>query len=233
MNKRFLCTRWLYLCLIGNVLLNTITASAQCGCAYRFETTFPAAVKEAPVVIEGELLHSGMVTFGGDPTYLGDYKSTKIKVYKVLKGNVNAEEVELIQPHQHCSDCCIPIGFSDGVAIGIFFLYPSETIETPRNEIPNSLKFQYNTTWGCNFLNYNTIVIQNSENPIIYNPYGIYGLNDINNKVYQVAKSITGQKYKEITPIEKKHLGGGTDAKEADSQATAITSISPTTITAG
>ena len=232
MNKRFLCTRWLYLCLIGNVLLNTLTASAQCGCADHFETTFPAAVKEAQVVIEGELLHSGMVTFGGDPTYLGDYKSTKIKVYKVLKGNVNAEEVELIQPHQHCSDCCTNQDMSLGKPIGIFFLYPSETVETPRNEIPNNLKFQYKTTWSCNFVNYNAIVYPTADIPT-YNPYGIYGLNDINNKVYQVAKSITGQKYKEIAPLEKKHLGGGTDAKEADSQATAITSISPTTITAG
>jgi hypothetical protein len=221
------------LLIVAGIMVATMQLSAQCGCAYQFETTFPATVREAPVVIEGKLLHSDMITFGGDPAYLGDYKSTKIAVYKVLKGNVDAKEVELIEPYIHCSDCCQSEEMSLGESIGIFLLYSSDVIETPRNEIPKDLKFQYKTTWSCNFVDYNAVVHPTADIPN-YNPYGIYGINDINNKVYQVAKSITGQKYKEIVPLEKKLLGGGNiDAKEESSQAVTITSINPTTITAG
>ena len=228
MNKRFLCTRWLYLCLIGNVLLNTITASAQCGCADHFETTFPAAVKEAPVVIEGEI-KSEMLFFGG--AYNDDYKTQKITVYKVLKGDFEAKEVELIEQRISVSHRC-----DEGDGMGIFILYPSDVTETPFKEIPTNLKFRFKLMLGigCNTVNYNAQRFGAGDYG--YSPYNIYSLTDIKKKVYDVAEQETGYQYKEIAEMPKKDFGGGNIenvAKIDETQAIDITSISPTTITAG
>ena len=231
MNKRFLCTRWLYLCLIGNVLLNTLTASAQCGCADHFETTFPAAVKEAPVVIEGKIT-GGLAIFGGE--YDQDWHSSVITVYKVLKGNFEATEVELIEPSVWGDNGCFI-----GMGTGIFFLYPSKVTTTPRNNIAPNLKFMYQNLAdvGCNFVNYNARDNKGIEN-YLESPYGIYSLKDIKEKVYDVTEQVIGHKYKEIAPLPKKNFGGGIinenmAAKSEEAQAISISSISPTTITAG
>lgn len=218
----------IYLCFIGSILLSTLATLAQCGCADRFETTFPAAVKEAPVVIEGEI-KSEMLFFGGN--YNDDYKTQKITVYKVLKGDFEAKEVELIEQRISVSHHC-----DEGDGMGIFILYPSDVIETPFKEIPTNLKFKFKLMLGigCNTVNYNAQRFGTSDYG--HSPYNIYSLTDIKKKVYEVAERVTGYQYKEIAEMPKKDFGGGNVenvAKIDETQAIGITSISPTTITAG
>ena len=76
------------LVLLGlSIIAPAMQLKAQCGCAYQFETTFPATVREAPVVIEGKIT-GGLEIFGGE--YNQDWRSSVITVYKVLKGNFEA-----------------------------------------------------------------------------------------------------------------------------------------------
>ena len=218
---------WLWLIL---ACLHPHTATAQCGCAENFETTFPNAVKEAPVVIEGQIV-SGVVLFGGE--YNDDYKSTKIMVYKVLKGNINAKEVEIIEPNISFSNGC-----DEDKGIGVFMLYPSEVEASPRAEIAAEHKFKYKVVSriGCNLVNYNAADNKGIEN-YLESPYGIYNEKDIEKKIYKTIEQITAKKYKEIAPLPKKDFGGsntaGAKSNSGEEQAIYITSISPTTITAG
>ncbi len=204
-------------------------AIAQCGCAKNFETTFPKAIEEAPIVIEGHLQHAEQILFGGE--YDDSYKSTKITVYKVLKGNINAQEVELIDPNISFSHSCNEGGI--GQAIGIFMLYPSDLKISPRTEIAPEFKFKYKVASGigCNIVNYNKMDFDSSDKA--YNPYGIESLKDIKKRVYDVVQNITQQRYKEIAEMPKKDFGGGENAKSENSQVVTISSISPTTIIAG
>ena len=217
-----------FLLIVAGIMVATMQLSAQCGCADRFETTFPAAVREAPVVIEGEI-KSEMIFFGGE--YNDDYTTQKITVYKVLKGDFEAKEVELVEQNISFSHRC-----GEGAGLGIFILYPSEVKETPFNEIPANLKFKPKVMMGvgCNVVNYNAKEIGPDS---VYNPYGINSLKDIKKKVYDVAEKEVGRKYAEIAPMPKKDFGGDIGenavAKTEDAQAVSIASISPTTITAG
>jgi hypothetical protein len=220
------------LCALAFVWLSALLpqqAKAQCGCAYNFETTFPEAVKNAPVVIEGQII-GDVIMYGGK--YDDSYKSTKIKVYKVLKGDVNVNEVELIYINAFFSHQCNEGG--EGEAIGIFMLYPSDIIASPRTEIAAEHKFKQKAGIegiGCNIVYYNKLIYGVAEKA--YSPYGIYTLKDIKKKVYDPAEQVTGHKYKEISTLPKKVFGGGENAKSEDAQAVTINSISPTTITAG
>ena len=214
---------WVWLIL---ACLHPHTATAQCGCAENFETTFPNAVKEAPVVIEGREI-PGVILFGGE--YNDDYESTKIIVYKVLKGNINAKEVELIDLNISISHGC-----SEGTGTGVFMLYPSEVKVSPRTEIAAEHKFKYRvfSRIGCNVINYDKIDFDSNDKA--HSPYGIDSIKDLKKKIYNVVEKITQQAYKEIAPLPKKDFGGGTiNAKSEESQAVNISSISPTTITAG
>ena len=217
---------WVWLIL---ACLHPHTATAQCGCAENFETTFPNAVKEALVVIEGKI--TDFIVFGGE--YNDDYKSTKIMVYKVLKGDINAQEVELIAPNISFSGGC-----SEGISIGVFMLYPSEVKVSPRTEIAAEHKFKYKVAprIGCNTVNYNAVDNKGIEN-YLESPYGIYNEKDIEKKIYKTIEQITAKKYKEIAPLPKKDFGGsntaGAKSNSGEEQAIYITSISPTTITAG
>ncbi len=219
------------LVLIVSIIAPAMQLKAQCGCAYQFETTFPATVREAPVVIEGKIT-GGLEIFGGE--YNQDWHSSVITVYKVLKGNFEATEVELIEPSVWGDNGCFI-----GMDMGIFFLYPSKVTVTPRNYIAPNLKFRYKdlADTGCNFVSYNATVTKGKID-YLESPYGISSLKDIRKKVYDVAEQVIGHEYTEIAPIPKKDFGGGIidknmAAKLEEVQAISISSISPTTITAG
>ena len=208
------------------IALHPHTATAQCGCAENFETTFPEAVKEAPVVIEGQIM-PGVILFGGE--YDDSYKSTKIAVYKVLKGNIDAKEIELISQNISFRNGC-----TEGISIGVFMLYPTDIKGSPRNEIALQSKFRYKIAprIGCNTINYNEMIFGGGDKG--YSPYGIESLKDIKNKVYKVVEEIVQQPYKEIEPLPKKDFGGDLiNAKSENSQAVTISTISPDTLRAG
>lgn len=86
--------RCLLLCL-GMTTTPAALLHAQCGCAYQFETTFPATVRAAPVVIEGKIT-DGSIDFGGENNQ--DWRSSTITVYKVLKGDFEATEETRYKP---------------------------------------------------------------------------------------------------------------------------------------
>ncbi len=219
---------------ISALMLNPNTAQAQCGCADNFETTFPNAVKEAPIVIEGHAQHAHMIMFGGE--YNDDYESTKITVYKVMKGNINVQEVELIAPNISFSGGCSEGGI--GKSIGVFMLYPSDVKVSPRTEIAPEYKFKYKVAprIGCNVVNYNATDNKGIEN-YLESPYGIYNEKDIEKKVYRTIEQITAKKYIEIASLPKKDFGGSyianAKSKNGEKQAINIASISPTTVRAG
>lgn len=101
----------------------------------------PKLSKRLPVVIEGEIT-SDFIEFGGE--YNEEHKSSKITVYKVLKGDINTKEVELIEyNHLMVSTRC-----NEGAGIGVFILYPSEVTTTPRPEIAPQHKFKYKVMLG-------------------------------------------------------------------------------------
>jgi len=206
-------------------MLNPNTAQAQCGCADNFETTFPEAVKAAPVVIEGHAQHAELILFGGE--YNDLYTSTKITVYKVLKGNIDAQEVELIESNISFSNGC-----TEGTGTGVFMLYPSHVKASPRTEITPEYKFKYKvgSRMGCNIVNYNEMIFGGGEKG--YSPYGIESLKDIKNKIYKIVEKIAQKPYKEMASLPKKAIGGGENADD-EKQAVTINSISPTTVTAG
>ena len=212
---------------ISALMLNPNTAQAQCGCAENFETTFPEAVKAAPVVIEGQIT-SDFIEFGGD--YNDSYKSSKITVYKILKGDINATEVELIE----YNNLLVSTRCNEGAGIGVFILYPSDVTTTPRPEIAPQHKFKYKIMLGigCNTVSYNKITFGESEKG--YSPFGIKSMNDIRKKIYKSIYSITKKTYKELADLSKKAIGGDLiNAKSENSQAVTISSISPNTLGAG
>ena len=216
---------------ISALMLNPNTAQAQCGCAENFETTFPEAVKAAPVVIEGQIT-SDFIEFGGE--YNDSYKSSKITVYKVLKGDINATEVELIE----YNNLLVSTRCNEGAGIGVFILYPSDVTTTPRPEIALQHKFKYKIMLGigCNTVSYNATDNKGIEN-YLESPYGIYNEKDIEKKVYRTVEQITAKKYIEVAPLPKKDFGGSyianAKSKNGEKQAINIANISTTTIKAG
>ena len=181
-------------------------------------------------MIEGHLQHAEQIMFGGE--YNDSYSSTKITVYKVLKGNIDAQEVELIDPNISFRHGCSEGGM--GKAIGVFMLYPSEIKASPRTEIGTEYKFKYKIAprVGCNVVNYNATDNKGIEN-YLESPYGIYNEKDIEKKVYRTVEQITARKYIEMSPLPKKAIGGDLiNAKSENSQAVTISTISPDTLRA-
>ncbi|MBK8471226.1 MAG: hypothetical protein IPL33_02890 [Sphingobacteriales bacterium] len=222
---------------ISALMLNPNTAQTQCGCAYQFETTFPEAVKAAPVVIEGEVI-SDVHFFGGVDNY--DYITLKIKVFKVLKGDITAQELEIIQPNVKMSDRC---GY-DSPGLSVFILYPvtrddgisslHKITSTPFTEIPMGLKFRPKLLYGvgCNVVNYDSEVIGAET---VYNRFGLNKQSDIKKKIYNTIKKETGYSYNEIAKFSKKNFLDTINESvlQKEAQTINITDIIPNVITAG
>ncbi len=227
------------------IILFIISFQGYGQCAENFPESFYEAARNAPIIVEGRMIPNTVQIFGRNAydDFLGDSHDTHdryvayiVEVYKVLKGDFEAERIEIIKDHG-LAIRGVKHGKSMGEPIGIYLLYPNDIKEaTPHTEIPSHLKFKFKAPWTCNHIGYNSGITYTKE-LITKSLYDFESFKDIKTKIYDPVKKMTGKNYCEIKKWEKKSFFfTNLDANVSEKSSQSVPSISsffPTTIPAG
>jgi len=193
----------------------SLNAGAQC---VVLNVPLDTRIDKSDVIIEGKVISSY--------SYWNDkrdfiYTSNIIEVYKIFKGTVTAENIEIITQGGEVGDTWINVEPNLDIAVGEIGIFlcnnnkPGNQTDKINSFSPNSLSLA--------FIRYNLNELSASD---IYTKYA-----DIKTNIYEHITIMTGAAFRDLHKFE---LGSNKPASALKSQvAPVITSFSPATISAG